>query len=85
MFQSGLPGFWLTMRVFYDGDCYLALPGGVKSIDWAVSREMQFAATACRLTRDQFMTIVGGIAKAFVRPKSVKLVTQDKKEVAAEL
>ena len=32
-----MPGFFMTMRVFYDGDCYAALPGGFKMVDYAVS------------------------------------------------
>ncbi|KAG4422020.1 hypothetical protein IFR04_004879 [Cadophora malorum] len=30
-----MPGFFMTMRVFYDGDCYAALPGGFKMLDYA--------------------------------------------------
>ena len=32
-----LPGLLLMMRVAYDGDMYLSLPGGWKGLDWLVS------------------------------------------------
>lgn len=39
-----MPGFFMTMRVFYDGDCYAALPGGFKMLDYAVSTYLVFAS-----------------------------------------
>lgn len=35
-FQSGMPGFLMVMRVFYDGDTYASLPGGFKVLDYLV-------------------------------------------------
>ncbi|KAH6723128.1 hypothetical protein BKA61DRAFT_585865 [Leptodontidium sp. MPI-SDFR-AT-0119] len=42
--NKSLPGFFLTMRVFYDGDCYAALPGGFKVVDWVFVTVMGFLA-----------------------------------------
>ena len=32
-----MPGFLGIMRVFYDNDTYVALPGGFKTLDYLVS------------------------------------------------
>ena len=38
MFQlSAAPSFLMVMRVFYDGDTYVSLPGGFKMLDYLVS------------------------------------------------
>ncbi len=31
-----MPSFLMVMRVFYDGDTFVALPGGFKAVDYAV-------------------------------------------------
>ncbi|KAH8821367.1 hypothetical protein F5884DRAFT_767545 [Xylogone sp. PMI_703] len=33
MFQAGTPGLLMALRVFYDGDTYVALPGNIKLLD----------------------------------------------------
>lgn len=37
MFQESMLGFFTFMRVAYNGDAYVGLPGGIKSIDWVAS------------------------------------------------
>lgn len=36
LFQAGPPGFLMVMRVFYDGDTFVSLPGGFKIVDYLV-------------------------------------------------
>ena len=36
LFQQGSPGFLMAMRVFYDGDTFVSLPGGFKTLDYVV-------------------------------------------------
>ena len=37
LFQSpSMPGFLMAMRVFYDSDTYVSLPGGFKTLDYLV-------------------------------------------------
>ncbi|RQM07754.1 hypothetical protein DH86_00003032, partial [Scytalidium sp. 3C] len=33
MFQAGMPGHLMALRVFYDGDTYIALPGHIKILE----------------------------------------------------
>jgi len=47
-----MPGFLLFMQVAYDGDTYIALPGGIKSIDWIVRCDSPVGTIAYKLTTD---------------------------------
>jgi len=45
MFQSSsMPGFLLAMRVFYDWDTYISLPGGFKALDYLFMSVVGFLA-----------------------------------------
>jgi hypothetical protein len=44
--KGGFGGVWHTLRAFYDGDAYLALPLGVQLIDQAVSTKTGDATLA---------------------------------------
>ncbi|KAH6718839.1 hypothetical protein BKA61DRAFT_712824 [Leptodontidium sp. MPI-SDFR-AT-0119] len=46
MFQQGSPGFLLAMRVFYDGDTFVSLPGGFKVLDYVFMTIVGFIAKA---------------------------------------
>lgn len=37
LLDNGSPGFLHTLRVFYDGDTYISLPGNFKFVDQIVS------------------------------------------------
>ncbi|KAF2115651.1 hypothetical protein BDV96DRAFT_574242 [Lophiotrema nucula] len=37
LFQAGTPGLLLAFRAFYDGDTYIAVPGGFKVVDQIVT------------------------------------------------
>jgi hypothetical protein len=37
-----MPGFLMSMRVFYDGDTFPSLPGGWKTLDWLVSSNLRW-------------------------------------------
>jgi hypothetical protein len=51
LFQNGMPSFPLAMRVFYDGDTFVALPGGFKWLDYAV-RELFFLSIEFSIFRE---------------------------------
>ncbi|KAH7329903.1 hypothetical protein BKA65DRAFT_480081 [Rhexocercosporidium sp. MPI-PUGE-AT-0058] len=46
MFQQGEPGFLMAMRVFYDGDTFVSLPGGFKMLDYVFLTIVGFIAKA---------------------------------------
>lgn len=46
---SVMPGFLMAMRVFYDGDIYVALPGGFKTLDWLVRYSLEVEVEVSRV------------------------------------
>ncbi|KAG4419648.1 hypothetical protein IFR04_007245 [Cadophora malorum] len=46
LFQQGSPGFLMAMRAFYDGDTFVSLPGGFKTLDYVFLSIVGFIAKA---------------------------------------
>ncbi|KAH8812719.1 hypothetical protein F5884DRAFT_315683 [Xylogone sp. PMI_703] len=44
MFQASSPGLLMALRVFYEGDTYIALPGNIKILDQAFMKVFGFIA-----------------------------------------
>jgi hypothetical protein len=42
VFQAGAPGPATALRAFYEGDTYIALPGGLKIVDQVVRSSPEF-------------------------------------------
>ncbi|KAI9709551.1 MAG: hypothetical protein M1820_003311 [Bogoriella megaspora] len=59
--NGGFGGVLHTLRAFYDGDAYLALPFGSQLIDQAVGAKTENAVI--------FVSVLGGIAHLFVSKK----------------
>lgn len=71
MGQQNPPGFWLVMRAFYDWDVAISLGRwSPKWLDSLVSMCVFYMNCADR--SDQFITVLGGIAKMLAPPKLVE-------------
>jgi hypothetical protein len=70
LFQSSAsPGFLLAMRVFYDGDTYVSLPGKFWVLDYVVRYPGESSTTVDSLLTNKFISVVGLISKAFAPTK----------------
>jgi hypothetical protein len=85
LFQSSAsPGFLLAMRVFYDGDTYVSLPGKFWVLDYVVRYSREFSTTVDNLLTDKFISVVGLISKAFAPTKLPKIKRMGEQGATAE-